>query len=796
MTNSQLKNIDPHRISQLKRPPEICLQDEALLDSLLKTHKISNSEFEKILGIKGSAPTLTELGVFSAMWSEHCSYKSSRIHLKRLPTTGSNVVVGPGENAGVVKLEGDICVAFKMESHNHPSYIEPYQGAATGVGGILRDVFCMGARPFANLNCLRFGEKNLEKTRHLVPRVVRGVGDYGNCVGVPTVGGSISYNKSYNGNCLVNAMTAGLVHREKIFKGFAAGIGNLVVYVGSATGRDGIHGATMASDSFEDSGSASKLTSKTPSKIPSKTTVQVGDPFVEKLLMEATLEVLEKNLVVGIQDMGAAGLTSSSFEMAGRAENGIYLNLNLVPTRAKKMSAYEIMLSESQERMLMVVERAKWDALKEVLAKWQLPHAIIGEVTATGRMQIEAENILEVDLPVAPLTDSAPIYDRPIAKPEAKIKKSDRLDELKKILMLDVEATKNIFFGILEDSGSKAQIFEQYDRHIGTRSVLGSDHGGVAVMWIRSEETAHHPFLGVALSAGCNERRVKNTPKIGAAEAVLKCAREMAAAGGVPLAITDCLNFGSPEDSLVMRELSDSVDGITEACRHLDVPVVSGNVSLYNATDGSSIHPTPMIGMVGRVNDVRKVTRAIVANAEDLVFSLITPTESLDGESALAASLAATKYGISSIDGAIAPIDWETEITTINALHKLRDAGCLESARAVGEGGAGIVALKMLEPIFGDIQSVKYLIQNGVDFFGEGGSRYLVVIPASLREKASKIINEHGLHLVDVAEVSCVSKKKDQEKSISQMGKVQTYFGHFSLDELRQIYKNQGLGGG
>jgi phosphoribosylformylglycinamidine synthase len=547
----------------------------------------------------------------------------------------------------------------------------------------------------------------------------------------------------------------------------------------------------MASDSFAESGPESKATSKTPSKTPSKTTVQVGDPFAEKLLMEATLEVLEKNLVVGIQDMGAAGLTSSSFEMAGRAGNGIYLNLDLVPTRAKKMSAYEIMLSESQERMLMVVERAKWGALKEVLAKWQLPHAIIGEVTATGRMQIEAENILEVDLPVAPLTDLAPVYDRPIAKPAVRTKKSDRIDQLRKILMLDMEKTKNIFFGVLQDSGSKAPIFEQFDRHIGTRSVLGSDHGGAAIMWIRSEETGQRPFLGVALSAGCNERRVKNTPKIGAAEAVLKCAREMAAAGGVPLAITDCLNFGSPEDSLVMRELSDSVDGITEACRHLDVPVVSGNVSLYNSTDGASIHPTPMIGMVGRVNDIRKVTRAVVADEEHLVLSLITPTESLDDESALAASLAATKYGISSIEGAIAAIDWETEIMTINALHKLRDSGCLQSARAVGEGGAGLVALKMLEPIFDNIQSLKYLIQNGVDFFGEGGSRYLVVIPASLREKASKIINEHRLHLVDVAEVSCMRKNKHQEKSKSQMGKVQTYFGDFLLNDLRQIYENQ-----
>jgi phosphoribosylformylglycinamidine synthase len=602
--------------ANLPRPAKLDITNEGSLKPLLKRHKINDSEFATILKIVSSAPTMAELGVFSAMWSEHCSYKSSRFHLKRFPTTGKDVVVGPGENAGVVRLHGSLCLAFKMESHNHPSYIEPYQGAATGVGGILRDVFCMGARPIANLNCLRFGDRGHQRTSYLVPRVVKGIGDYGNCVGIPTVGGSVSYDKSYNGNCLVNAMSVGLIRDDKIFKGFASGIGNLVVYVGSATGRDGIHGATMASDSFD-----SKANNQ-------KTTIQVGDPFAEKLLLEATLEVLEKDLVVGIQDMGAAGLTSSSFEMAGRAGNGVYIDLDKIPVRAMEMTAYEILLSESQERMLMVVEPAKWQDLSEVLKRWQLAHAVVGVVTDTGRMQIASRGLLEVDLPVAPLTDEAPVYQRPIAPPSSDLNNCGELSKFENILSKDLGFARDIFLKVLSDSGSKEKIYEQYDRHIGAKSVLGPEHGGAAVMWIRSEETKDKPWIGAAMAAGCNERRVKNNPFKGAAEAVLKCARQIWAAGGNPIAITDCLNFGSPEDPVVMREFSDSVDGIAKACRELNVPVVSGNVSLYNATGSVGIHPTPMIGMVGRVDDVRAVTPANATEGEN-IYLLAPPKVSL-----------------------------------------------------------------------------------------------------------------------------------------------------------------------
>ncbi|MFY7928214.1 MAG: phosphoribosylformylglycinamidine synthase subunit PurL, partial [Oligoflexus sp.] len=405
------------QLSQTTRAP-LVTTDEAQLKPLLKKHKINDQEYKTLLQIVGRQPTLAELGVFSAMWSEHCSYKSSKIHLKKLPTEGSEVVVGPGENAGVVRLSGKLCAAFKMESHNHPSYIEPYQGAATGVGGILRDVFCMGARPVANLNSLRFGHREHPRTHYLFANVVKGIGDYGNCVGIPTVAGSVSFDKTYDGNILVNAMTVGLIHEDRIFKGFASGQHNLVVYVGSATGRDGIHGASMASDSFSSQASGER------------STVQVGDPFAEKLLLEATLEVLDRGLVVGLQDMGAAGLTSSSFEMADRAGNGLYLNLDYVPTRAKNMSAYELLLSESQERMLMCVEPSRWDELQNCLRRWELPFAVIGIVTDTGRMQIVKNNVLEVDVLVAPLADSAPRYERPYVRPEPRFESDKSFRDL------------------------------------------------------------------------------------------------------------------------------------------------------------------------------------------------------------------------------------------------------------------------------------------------------------------------------------------------------------------------------
>lgn len=749
----------PKPSADLRSAPPIDTTKAELFAALLKRHKISEGEYARIIKSIGRTPSLGELGVFSAMWSEHCSYKSSRVHLKRFPTKGPNVVVGPGENAGVVRLEGSMCLAFKMESHNHPSYIEPYQGASTGVGGILRDVFCMGARPIANLNCLRFGERGHPRTKYIAARAVKGIGDYGNCIGVPTVGGSVSYDPTYNGNCLVNAMTVGLIRDDKIFKGFATGIGNLVVYLGSATGRDGIHGATMASDSFASQDSSER------------STVQVGDPFAEKLLLEATLEVLDKDLVVGIQDMGAAGLTSSSFEMAGRAGNGVYIDLDRVPLRAKKMTAYEIMLSESQERMLMVIEPGKWPALCDVLERWGLAYAVIGSVTDTGRVQVSYQGVMEIDVPVAPLTDDAPVYERPIAERATRPAKSHALDDLQKALQTPATA-KSLFLKMLEDTGSAEPIYRQYDQHVGTRTVYGPEHGGAAVLWVRSEETQHKPWIGVAIAAGCNERRVANDPYTGGADAVLVCTRAITAAGGTPLAVTDCLNFGSAEDPNVMREFSDAVDGISRACNELQIPVVSGNVSLYNSTDGTSIFPTPMIGVVGRVEDVRKATPGIATS--DTGLFVIRPQRH---EATYAASLAAKTAGISAREGLIPEIQWDAERRAQNLFAVLHEQELITAARATSQGGIGLASLKMILGA-GNTAGATWCGDSDL-FFAETGATY-VVEPRNT-EALTKILKITAAENFECVQVLTHEKSRDL---------VTLPFGTFSRFELNAAWNN------
>lgn len=682
------------------------------LNSLLKKHKINAEEFGKIKEIIGRLPSMTELGVFSAMWSEHCSYKSSRVHLKRFPTETPDVVVGPGENAGVVRISGKLCLVFKMESHNHPSYIEPYQGAATGVGGILRDVFCMGARPIANLNALRFGRRKYERTKYLVENVVKGIGDYGNCIGVPTVGGNISFDESYDGNCLVNAMTVGTIHEDKIFKGFASGTGNIVVYLGSATGRDGIHGATMASDSFASSENSER------------STVQVGDPFTEKLLLEATLEVLEKGLVIGLQDMGAAGLTSSSFEMAGRAGNGLYMDLDRIPVRTTKMTAYELLLSESQERMLMVIKPGNWEPLKNILDKWQLASAVIGVVTDTGRVQISHQGILEVDLSVAPITDDAPKYNRP---QRARTIPAGNDDKFSAAVSIAIDRIGPVKFlqQLLSDTGDKEKIYSQYDQHIGTRTVKSPKEQGAAVMWLRSDDAdPAEPNLGVAIATSCNERYCKIDPKIGATHAVLKSARMIAAAGGKPIAITDCLNYGNPEDPEVMWEFSEGVDGISEACKNLKIAVVSGNVSLYNQTDGVSIKPTPMIGMVGKVTDVTKVPDAISGKSQQIF--VLRPMKSSPVFGGSLAAKIAENSGIS----AIPAIDWPAEIEAIKFLHSAVNEGLICSARDVGDGGIATTVAKMVLPkAAGAKLSIAGLdkMTANAGYFGELAGTYILV---------------------------------------------------------------------
>ncbi|HYX31996.1 MAG TPA: phosphoribosylformylglycinamidine synthase subunit PurL [Oligoflexus sp.] len=725
------------QLAQLSKNPRANLiaEEGEAFKPLLKKHKINDSEYKTLRGIVGRAPTLAELGVFSAMWSEHCSYKSSKVHLRKLPIEGKNVVVGPGENAGVVRLSEKLCAAFKMESHNHPSYIEPYQGAATGVGGILRDVFCMGARPVANLNSLRFGERKHPKTHYLFANVVKGIGDYGNCVGIPTVAGSVSFDKTYNGNILVNAMTVGLIHEDRIFKGFASGQHNLVVYVGSATGRDGIHGASMASDSFSSQASGER------------STVQVGDPFAEKLVLEATLEVLEKGLVVGLQDMGAAGLTSSSFEMADRAGNGLYMNLDYVPTRAKNMTAYELLLSESQERMLMCVEPSQWPALQECLKKWELAFAVIGVVTDTGRMQIVKNNILEVDVPVAPLADSAPRYERPFNVP----KRSYSTDSQLRQKLAGMKAAE-VLTKMIEEDGDKERIYRQYDHHIGTKTILGPEEQGAGLLWIRSEwADPKETHLGLAVAAACNERYCAQDPELGAAHAVLKCYRSIAATGAEPLAVTDCLNYGNPEDPEIMGQIVAGIDGIGLACRELDTPVVSGNVSLYNQTDGVSIAPTPMIGMVGNHADVRKGLPAVLRDTATLY--LLKPKAMAP---VFGGALITKVLGLESTTESIPAVNWQQEKEAAALIRGLMNKNKLSAARDVGAGGVLTTLAKMTlasEKLGLDVLLKTSPAESMATWFGETSGTYILASTSTLDVTALNRTLQHS-ELVELAKAA------------------------------------------
>ena len=647
-------------------------------DKILSKHKLTSEEYDKILKILNRTPTMAELGVFSAMWSEHCSYKSSKVHLKRLPSKGKNVVVGPGENAGVIKLHNDLCVAFKMESHNHPSFIDPYQGAATGVGGILRDIFCMGARPVANINALRFGEKKHPKTNWLMNGTVKGIGDYGNCVGIPTVGGNISFDKSYNGNILVNAMSVGLIHRKKIFKGNASGIGNLIIYLGSPTGRDGIHGATMASDSFDSK------------KNTERSAVQVGDPFWEKILMEATLESLNLNLIEGIQDMGAAGLTSSIFEMADRAQNGLYIDLNKIPTRANNMTPYELLLSETQERMIMVIKEENWPKLEKVLVKWDIAHAIIGCVTNSGKVEATFDNRLELEVPVTPLVANAPCYDLPIKRLDKNPDTQSTLQTFK----IKESHIKSIIKLTFEKLNLVKQLTEQYDQHIGSKSILNSFHQGAAIISIDSSHSdcPVHEIpnnIGISISSCCLESFCEVDAYLGAAHSVGKAARAIFASGGIPLGITDCLNFGNPNDPIVMGTFSDAIDGISEACNELEIPVISGNVSFYNETDGVSIAPTPMIGMVGKVENTNKSTPAL-ANRPGAIYMIspVKPSYSF---------LSPDILKIMNIPNThkLPELDWETENESASIISKIIIKNNIIAARDIGNGGIFTTCLKI-----------------------------------------------------------------------------------------------------
>ncbi|HEY3054592.1 MAG TPA: phosphoribosylformylglycinamidine synthase subunit PurL [Thermoanaerobaculia bacterium] len=561
------------------------MTDPAVTPELVSAHGLNESEYKLIEQILGRAPNYTELGIFSVMWSEHCSYKSSRVHLKKFPTTGPRVVQGPGENAGVIDIGDGWVAAFKMESHNHPSFIEPYQGAATGVGGILRDIFTMGARPIACLDSLRFGDLDAPKMRYLVDGVVRGIAGYGNCIGIPTVGGETSFHRGFNGNILVNVFALGIARRNQIFKGTASGVGNPVIYVGSKTGRDGIHGATMASAEFDEASEEKRPT------------VQVGDPFTEKLLLEACLEIMESDAIVGIQDMGAAGLTSSSFEMAGRAGTGIRMNLDRVPVRESGMTPYEIMLSESQERMLIVAKRGHEDDVIRTFEKWDLNAAVIGEVTDDGFVRVFWHGKEVATIPVEPISTEAPVYHRPMQRaayvdrvaPSLQRTRTDDSDLTDTLLRLI--ASPNLC--------SKHWIWDQYDTTVRTNTIAKPEQRDAAIIRVKGTGRA------LAMTSDVNPVYCYLDPYEGGKQAVAEAARNLAASGARPLAITDCLNFGSPERPDIMWQFAECIRGISDACAALDTPVVSGNVSFYNETEGNAVYPTPTVGMVGILDDER-----------------------------------------------------------------------------------------------------------------------------------------------------------------------------------------------
>jgi phosphoribosylformylglycinamidine synthase II len=713
--------------------------DPPITPALVKQHKLTDDEYAGVLRSLGREPTYAELGVFSVMWSEHCSYKSSRVHLRRLPTKGPRVIQGPGENAGVVDIGDGYAAVFKMESHNHPSFIEPHQGAATGVGGILRDVFTMGARPIASLNSLRFGRPDHPRTPELLRGVVAGIGGYGNCIGVPTVGGEVQFDERYDGNILVNAFTCGVARTDRIFYGRASGVGNSILYIGAKTGRDGIHGATMASDDFTSTGARPAM----------RTTMQVGDPFMGKLLIEACLQLFSEDVLEGIQDMGAAGLTSSSVEMAGRADNGVEIDLDSVPRRAKAMTPYEILLSESQERMLLVAKPGKEARVLEICARWELDAAVIGKVTDTKRWVIKATPdydplaastserapVAVCDIPIGILTDGAPVYERPCAAPALAVTAlepsaipipSDLGREL-----LDLVGSPNV--------GSRAWIWRQYDQIVRGGTVVrpGSD---AAVVRVPCGDDGLEKFLAFAVD--CNGRTCELDAFIGGASAIAEVCRNLVCTGAEPIGITDCLNFGNPERPEVMESFSRAVDGIAAACKALDVPIVSGNVSLYNETvalrggvsTSLAILPTPTVAAVGLLRSAEDVVTTPFKRAGDAVILLGASVSR--GPRALGASeWLVRKLGKLAGEAPLLDLDAEVRLQRltlvlarsqrISSAHDVSDGGLAvtlaESCAVEGAGHLTIGARIALPPGATAIDALGAL-------FGEGPSRVIVSV--------------------------------------------------------------------
>ena len=707
-------------------------------------HGLKKDEYKKICDLLKRVPNITELGIFSAMWNEHCSYKSSRLHLKKLPTKGKRVIQGPGENAGVIDIDDDDAIVFKIESHNHPSFIEPYQGAATGVGGIMRDVFTMGARPIANLNSIHFGSPQHKKTKNLLRGVVHGIGGYGNCMGVPTVAGQTSFDSSYNGNILVNAMTLGLVKKDKIFYSKAAGLGKPVIYVGSKTGRDGIHGASMASASFDD-----KIEEKKP-------TVQVGDPFTEKLLLEACLELMAGDSIIAIQDMGAAGLTSSSIEMASKGNLGIEINLNKVPCREKNMTPYEIMLSESQERMLIVLENGKEEQAKKIFDKWNLDFAVIGKTTNSKNIELYFDNEKVANIPVNTLVENSPMYDRKWKKtklPKKNKIKKETINNLKIIdILKKVLANPNVC--------SKEWIWQQYDHTVmgDTIQKPGGDSGVVRV---------HGTNKAVAATVDSSAVYCWAHPLTGGKQVVCESWRNLIAVGATPIAITNCLNFGSPENEENMGEFVECVQGIGEAAEYLKFPVVSGNVSFYNQTKDIGIKPTPAIGGVGLIKDYKKMITMNFKEEDNLVL-VIGKTEGHIDQSLFARSILDEK------NGPPPEINLFNEKNNGETLLKLIDNNYIQSAHDVSLGGIITAVAKMC--IKGnkgiDLKKPKYLINEIEYFFGEDQGRYIIEIAKKDLKKVTDILNKNAVHYDELGVIN-----KDQ-LNLNDKSKV-------AIDELK-----------
>ncbi|WP_366204491.1 phosphoribosylformylglycinamidine synthase subunit PurL [Bacillus safensis] len=696
-------------MSLLLEPSHKQIKEEKLYQQM----GLSDEEFALIESIIGRLPNYTETGIFSVMWSEHCSYKNSKPVLSKFPTKGEHVLQGPGEGAGIVDIGDNQAVVFKIESHNHPSAIEPYQGAATGVGGIIRDVFSMGARPIAVLNSLRFGELTSPRVKYLFEEVVAGIAGYGNCIGIPTVGGEVHFDQSYEGNPLVNAMCVGLINHEDIKKGQAKGVGNTVMYVGAKTGRDGIHGATFASEEFSDESEEKR------------SAVQVGDPFMEKLLLEACLEVIKNDALVGIQDMGAAGLTSSSAEMASKAGSGIEMNLDLIPQRETGMSAYEMMLSESQERMLLVIEKGREQEIIDIFEKYDLEAVSVGHVTDDKMLRLLHQGEVVCELPVDALAEEAPVYHKPSSEPayyreflETKVEApaiTDAADTLKQLLQQPTIA-------------SKEWVYDQYDYMVRTNTVVapGSDAG---VLRIRGTKKA------LAMTTDCNARYLYLDPEVGGKIAVAEAARNIVCSGARPLAVTDNLNFGNPEKPEIFWQIEKSADGISEACRKLSTPVIGGNVSLYNESNGTAIYPTPVIGMVGLVEDTAHITTQSFQQAGDVIFVIGETKEEFAGSEL-------QKMTEGRIYGKAPEIDLDVELTRQEALLAAIQNGLVQSAHDVSEGGLGVALAESTFGTDGLGAQIRIDLNSEASLFSETQSRFVVTVKPEHREAFATAVKD------------------------------------------------------